>query len=1218
MKKNIAAIILSALCCRADGAAWDHPLWLGRGEIWRARFPVVITNPSAQPLEGVPVAVVVGNAAGQAPLAGARAEALRVTDARGVQLLFGLRDAASRELITAGAIPDGATLALPAVCGPLTSVTYNVYFDNPGAWGLADFYTDSPLIDVNGDFEGGAEGKPWGWRTWGATDRHRLLWSDEQPASGKRCLKAEVAAQAEPTWFGFTRSDIKVLPGANCVIRVRVRGQNVVGSAGWYVHVGDEKNPQRINQVVSAGEGTFGWQEVTITFTVPEGATRLATGSVLRGLGTAWYDDFRFETDLHPPLAEARAGDVERLELREEGVEESWPPEMSAATRRTSRWLDLLRGKKERNREWLYRFPVRVINIRPGPSGKLLACVNLNDVKRGLDEPRFQLTFKGQPVETCRLSNWLLFECDPAPLTVLTYYLYVAESDAAPHSERAAISALGSDIPSDQILVDRADKSDAAAFAKLLRSPVNLMRNPDFGEGGDLPADWSGGNNSDTITFGTSSPGLFGERHVTLSVAPEAPAAWHGWHQSVPVSTGRTYLYGAWLSCENLLGNASLHAHLRDSSNRTSAAGYLSAGPAISGTSAWRPMFGMFTATTDIRQFQMHLTMESRGTLKHDGAFLAECLEAYLGDPPPPPLKVDTLAVWPVDPLVKVFYETPAPTGRAVPRAAIALARNEEEPLQLAIRAGRDIPELRVEVEAPRSAQGHVLDDFSVGWLGYVPIDHRTSYYSMHTPAWELKFPTGSGASDGWPGWWPDPIIPVAAGSLTANRTQSIWLSFKARPQTPAGLYKGRVKLVAGRRVLKRIPFTVQVWDFSLPQRPTVTAMYDLRLNEHWFADGRSAAEHHDRLMDFMADKKVTPDRFRSELAFKRGADGRVTCDFTAHDRAARRYFDELGFAVAYMPDFFYLFGWEHPPKHVLGEKPYEGEYPYADADRAKLRPAYEAAYQECLRLYWQHVKAQGWADRLVLYISDEPFLTKKHIIDQMQALCEMIHAVDPEIRIYCSTWNHCPAWNGHLDIWGVGHYGCFPVAEMEARRAAGDSIWFTTDGQMCTDTPFCAVERLLPHYCFKYGAEAYEFWGVSWFTYDPWRFGWHRYIHQSSTPGDHYYVRYPNGDGYLLYPGNPIGVDGPVTTIRLEAARDGVEDHAYLTLLKNYADRVGDQAAADLLGEFADLLEIPNAGGRFSTKILPDPSRLAGLRLRAGAALERLARAENETKVAK
>ena len=169
----------------------------------------------------------------------------------------------------------------------------------------------------------------------------------------------------------------------------------------------------------------------------------------------------------------------------------------------------------------------------------------------------------------------------------------------------------------------------------------------------------------------------------------------------------------------------------------------------------------------------------------------------------------------------------------------------------------------------------------------------------------------------------------------------------------------------------------------------------------------------------------------------------------------------------------------------------------------------------------------------------------------------------------------------------------------MTRRKKEGDRIWFTTDGQMCTDTPFCAVERLLPHYCFHNGADAYEFWGVDWLTYDPHQFGWHSYIGQSDQPGNHYYVRYPNGDGYLTYPGAPVGVNGPISTIRLEQAREGAEDYEYLLLLKVIAAKGGDRAAAaaDLLRKAAELVPIPNAGGRYSSRILPDPDAVSALR---------------------
>lgn len=136
-----------------------------------------------------------------------------------------------------------------------------------------------------------------------------------------------------------------------------------------------------------------------------------------------------------------------------------------------------------------------------------------------------------------------------------------------------------------------------------------------------------------------------------------------------------------------------------------------------------------------------------------------------------------------------------------------------------------------------------------------------------------------------------------------------------------------------------------------------------------------------------------------------------------------------------------------------------------------------------------------------------------------MQALCDAIHEVDRSIPIYSSTWGHLADWDGYLDVWGIGHYGIVPVRGMKQIRETGAKIWFTTDGQMCLDTPYASTERLLSWFCHKYDAEAYEFWGVSWHTHDSYEYGWHAYIQQSDQPGNNYYVRYPNGDGYVIYP---------------------------------------------------------------------------------------------------
>jgi len=525
----------------------------------------------------------------------------------------------------------------------------------------------------------------------------------------------------------------------------------------------------------------------------------------------------------------------------------------------------------------------------------------------------------------------------------------------------------------------------------------------------------------------------------------------------------------------------------------------------------------------------------------------------------------------------------------------------------------RDIEEVRVVVEPPTSEEGQSLPAPEIAVVGYVPVDHPTNYYRSDVPAWQRKFPRTAGRCDGWTGWWPDPLLPDSSFQLKSHRTQAIWITVHVPETAAAGRYTGSVQLLVGTQLLKQIPFTVQVWNFRIPKATSFSAIYDVRYTSRWRQPSQTSEQFFRQMWLFMADRRVCPDRVQPEPTF-RYQDGQVVADFTEFDRAAEYYFNELHLPHSYMPQRFYCFGWGHPPKPIFGEAPYEGTYPYQNADRSRLRPAYQRIYQACLKTFWNHIKERGWADRFVLYISDEPWYRLPEIRLQMKALCQMIHEVDSAIRVYSSTWQHYPDWDGALNVWGIGHDGRVPESTIAKLRSDGAAVWFTTDGQMCLDTPHCAVERLLPHYCFRFGVDAYEFWGVNWLTYDPFQFGWHAYIHQSGQPGESHWVRYPNGDGYLIYPGASVGKAGPVSSIRLEQVREGVEDYEYLCLLR---DRIAQarqagrdiRAAEAVLQHAQTLVNMPNAGGRYSTSILPQPESVFVIKESLARAIEELTR---------
>jgi hypothetical protein len=84
------------------------------------------------------------------------------------------------------------------------------------------------------------------------------------------------------------------------------------------------------------------------------------------------------------------------------------------------------------------------------------------------------------------------------------------------------------------------------------------------------------------------------------------------------------------------------------------------------------------------------------------------------------------------------------------------------------------------------------------------------------------------------------------------------------------------------------------------------------------------------------------------------------------------------------------------------------------------------------------------------------------------------------------------------------------------------------------------------------------------------------------------------------------------VSSIRLELAREGVEDYEYLKILQTAAEKLPPghsdrQTAENVLARASQLVTMPNAGGRYSTKILPDPEAIERIRNDLAKVLEKL-----------
>lgn len=1233
-----------------DLAFWNKPLVMSGGGYWKKRMDFKITNKTKNPWEEKTIDLPISGSPesmkkGSLPLVGVQASQIRLCDLKGKELVFNILDHKGEEFHY-GSIGEGFTFSVPVNCESEKTVSFSLYYDNSQSWTVPDWLPIKKGLSNTG-FEQGTHA-PEFWILDKNDANHRISWSNDNPQAGKKCIKVVVDPNAKSSWIAARQQSIPLVPGGKYLFTAYVRGEDVKGNCGWYFHIGTRDNPMKHFRHIKSSQGTFDWKQITEEFIVPEDATHLSLGTMLYGTGTAWFDSVDLKR------IDAKESNAHLFDLSVDPPKttpyKTWYPsskgefgsstfDASTLVPNNTRYTllccrnDALQASKKK-----IMFDAKMIELR---WGKKLTPENCR-----------LIDLNNRPVKVNFWNNYFFIDVELKDLSWNHLLLIDLEnndpisSDSKEIAPVATMQYTNGAFPGTSMQGDQEEKKILSTYEPVpdFIQKNNLVENGNMESGMDS---WSHDQKENGVEYNLIDPGLdfLGKKAIEMKVGENVKSRWRGFRKTIKVNPGSKYFCGYWISTDSPAGNYQIHVHQHTAKGALSSGGMGTVGSSVGGKTDWTLQTGYINTAPDTESIQLHFTSTSTGIVRFDDVFLIEMETATFST-----TGGGISGVFQVPGIVKVFPDTTFvskdPLISPKNPASIFLAKNESESMQIALRTKKDTCySLRMTEPVLKGDPKKKLAVPEMNAVGYVLIDITSGYYRDEGPACYRRMPGSASHSDGWSGLWPDPLIPLAPTDrkpdlsvdslfkgidgkndsfklaslskygivhLEAEKTRALWLLFKTDAQTEPGIYEGSIELdplTEGEKIL--VPYTVEVLNFTLPDRPNCLAIYDARIAKNYFDTG-SSAEAAEQVREFLVSKKIAPDRMRisPNLKYDRKTET-VQADWTEFDRCASKYFDEWGIRYTYLPGAFYLFGWGLPPKKNENVDPYPGEYPYKGADRLKLDPKYKKIYQAKLKLIWDHLKEKGWSDRFVLYISDEPFYSQKNIIDQMKALCAMIHEVDPKIPIYSSTWHYVPEWDGSLDVWGIGHYGIVSREQIQTIKNNGGRIWWTTDGQMCLDTPYCAVERLLPWWCIQYGAEAYEFWGVSWYTYNPFDYGSHVYIPQSDRPGVHYYIRYPNGDGYLVYPGRAIGLDQCViSSIRLEQAREGVEDADWFVLLKEKMQKEKRpsllKTQKDLMKEVGEMVPIPSTSGRFSTKILPDPEKVDDLRYRIGKILEK------------
>lgn len=341
---------------------------------------------------------------------------------------------------------------------------------------------------------------------------------------------------------------------------------------------------------------------------------------------------------------------------------------------------------------------------------------------------------------------------------------------------------------------------------------------------------------------------------------------------------------------------------------------------------------------------------------------------------------------------------------------------------------------------------------------------------------------------------WPDPLPEANVCSLQPDQNQALYVAVDTPAGCVPGVYCAEIALSGDDMPPVSVPLKLIVWDVELPAVPTMRSSYYVWWDgiKQRYHTGESL-EPLDRFFWFLVDHRLCPMSLPVDITDPR--------------------------ADAYMAD------------------------PRVNGVRVPYLPP------EQLAPVLKHVSERGWLDRTYVYLLDEPALRdwgKVHeasnVITGLEPRMARLDSIQPE-----------PQLEGYVSIWCPNVEAAYLYRDrITNRSAAGDEVWWYTcvtpkypfPGYLLDDD--AVAPRLLLWMQALYGMTGSMYintihWGPD--GWDPWERGVISMPQQSN-----------NHDGLLMYSGREPDGCYPVSSVRLEMIRDGIEDWELLQLVRGTA----------------------------------------------------------------
>jgi len=479
-------------------------------------------------------------------------------------------------------------------------------------------------------------------------------------------------------------------------------------------------------------------------------------------------------------------------------------------------------------------------------------------------------------------------------------------------------------------------------------------------------------------------------------------------------------------------------------------------------------------------------------------------------------------------------------------------AGNEHVPFQVVITT--PIPEGRrpkapegffMEASNLTSAKGKVISQNQVSLF----LEHYIMLYAKSSPV-------------GATGYWPDALAPLkepfnmnAQYAVVANRP--IWVDVSIPSGTAPGVYSGTLKISQNGKLLETLQVELEVYNFSLPEKTHLITYMNVSKGQlaRFYHKGSNTPEIEQLTQtyyEFLYAHRMEPwfnDPLEPQISMK-GDKVEVTFDETRY----QYYLNKL------KTNRVLLNAFPSALKNQIADEPFS------------------KGFNEKVKSYLSQVESwfvkHGWKDRLVFNSPiDEPN-TKKDF-EETRTWAQLVHDATNDVP-FLSTKSPLP--NKNNPDWGTlrGHVDNFSIhgnsmnnpelkqAIMEEQAKGGEMTWYISCDQVYPqpnyfiDAPALDLV-MVPWITARYNMDGILYWAANFWseTPNPWLDAV-TFI-SGFVCSDGYVL---NGEGSLLYPGDYTkrytgqpDFNGPVSSIRFELLREGIEDYEYLWMLKDSGD---------------------------------------------------------------